>query len=374
MSETAGKPISCRAAVAWEAGKPVVIETVEVAPPKAGEVRIKMVATGVCHTDDSGLAGRLGDIFPVVLGHEGGGIVESVGEGVTTVKPGDHVIPLWIVRCEECPTCKNPQTNMCQSGLPWKAVMPDGTTRFTCKGKPLYHFMKTATFSEYTVVPEAGVAKIAENVPLDKACLLGCGVLTGYGAAVNTAKVKPGSTAAVWGLGGVGLSAVMGCKAAGASRIIGIDIKPEKFAIAKEFGCTECLNPKDYDKPIQQVLSEMTEGGLDYTIECIGNVETMRAAFEASHVNWGTTVIVGVAEKTEELSVNPFLFLQGKSMKGSLFGGHKGRESIPKLSEEYMAGKLKLDELITHTMSLDKMNEAFDLMHAGKSIRSVIHF
>jgi len=374
MSETAGKPISCRAAVAWEAGKPVVIETVEVAPPKAGEVRIKMVATGVCHSDGSALAGKLEDIFPAILGHEGGGIVESVGEGVTTVKPGDHVVPVNIVRCEECSICKNPQTNMCRSGLLMKGVMTDGTTRFTCKGKPLYPFVRLGTFSEYTVVPEAAAVKIAENVPLDKACLLGCCVTTGYGAAVNTAKVKPGSTAAVWGLGGVGLAAVMGCKAAGASRIIGIDIKPEKFAIAKEFGCTECLNPKDYDKPIQQVLSEMIEGGLDYTFECVGNVEVMRAAFEASHVNWGTTVIVGVADKTEELSVNPFMFLLGKSVKGSIIGGYKGREGIPKLSEEYMAGKLKLNEFITHTMPLDKINEAFDLMHAGKSIRSIIHF
>jgi len=374
MSETAGKPLSCRAAVAWEARKPLVIETVEVAPPKAGEVRIKMIATGVCHSDDTILAGKSEDVFPVVLGHEGGGIVESVGEGVTTVTTGDHVIPVFIVRCEECLFCKNPRTNVCKSGMLLKGVMLDGTTRFTCKGKPLYQFMRMGTFSEYTVVPEAGVVKIAENVPLEKACLLGCCVCTGYGAVINTAKVEPGSTAAVWGLGGVGLSAVMGCKAAGASRIIGIDIKQEKFAIAKELGCTECLNPKDYDKPIQQVLSEMTDGGLDYTFECIGKIETMRAAFEAGHVVWGSTVIVGVAGKTEELSINPLQFLFGKSVKGSLFGGYKGRESIPKLSEEYMAGKLKLDKIITHTMPLDKINEAFDLMHAGKSIRSVVQF
>jgi len=378
MSETAGKPISCRAAVAWEAGKPLVIETIEVAPPKGGEVRIKMVAAGVCHSDMTYWNGCYeNDAFPAVMGHEGSGIVESVGEGVTTVKPGDHVIPMWITYCGECTYCMNPKTNLCCSGRALETgVMLDGTTRFTCKGNPVYHYnvIGTATFSEYSVVPEIAVVKIAENIPLDKACLLGCCVTTGYGAAVNTAKVEPGSTAAVWGLGGVGLAAVMGCKAAGASRIIGIDIKPEKFAIAKELGCTECLNPKDFDKPIQQVLSEMTWGGLDYTFECIGNVEAMRAAFEASHVAWGTTVIVGIIGEKQDLSVNPLQFLLGRTIKGSKFGGCIGRESVPRLLEEYMAGRLKLDELVTHRMPLERINEAFDLMRAGKSIRTVIEF
>lgn len=368
------KPISCRAAVAWEPGKPLVIETVEVAPPKFGEVRIKMVATGVCHSDDNVLAGRSEDVFPAVLGHEGSAIVESVGEKVTMVEPGDHVIPVFSNRCEECSFCKNPKTNMCRRRPPLKGVMLDGTTRSTCRGKPLYQLFRLGTFSEYAVVPEASVAKVAKDVPLDKACLLGCGVSTGYGAAVNTAKVEPGSTVAVWGLGGVGLAAVMGCKAAGAARIIGIDINSDKFAIAKQFGCTECLNPKDYDKPIPQVLSEMIEGGLDYTFECAGNVQTMRDAIEASNVAWGMTVLVGVAGKTEEMSINPRQFLFGKSVKGSIFGGYKGRECIPRLSAEYMAGKLKLDEFISHTMPLDKINDAFDLMHAGKSVRSVIIF
>jgi len=375
MSKTAGKPISCQAAVAWEDGKPFVIETVEVAPPKAGEVRIKMVATGVCRSDDNALAGKVKNVlFPVVLGHEGGGIVESVGEGVTTVKPGDHVILVALARCGECSICKNPHTNMCRSGIRMVSVMLDGTTRFTCRGKPLYQFARLGAFSEYTVASEGGVAKIAENVPLDKACLLGCCVPSGYGAAVNTAKVWPGSSTAVWGLGPVGLAVVMGCKAAGAARIIGIDVNSEKFALAKELGCTECLNPKDFDKPIQQVLSEMTEGGLDCTFECIGNIETMQAAFEASHGIWGRTVITGVADKTDEMSIKPVQFLPGKSVKGSVFGGFKGRDVIPKLSGEYMAGKLKLDELITHTMPLDNLNDAFDLMRTGKSIRSVIHF
>ncbi|CAH3022471.1 unnamed protein product, partial [Porites evermanni] len=358
--------ISCRAAVTWEAAKPAVIETVEVAPPKASEVRIKMINTGVCHSDSTMASGNKGDFFPVVLGHEGSGVVESVGEGVTTVKPGDHVVLTWVLNCGECKLCQNPLTNLCSSFALDKAVLLDGTTRMTCKGKSIKQLTRLGTFSEYIVVPEILVVKIPQDVPLDKACLLGCCVTTGYGAAINTAKVKPGSSVAVWGLGGVGLSAVMGCKAAGAARIIGIDIKPDKFPLAKELGCTECMNPKDYDKPIQQVLTEMTEGGLDFTIECIGNIATMRAAFESSHVGWGTTVIVGVAQ--EQLSVNPDHLLMGKNIIGSLFGGMRcvASEIIPKLSQEYMAGKLSLEKLITHTMPLDKINEAFDVMFDGK--------
>lgn len=377
MSDTTGKPISCRAAVAWEAGKPLTIETVEVAPPKAGEVRIKIIATGVCHTDSHTLSGNDSEgKFPVILGHEGGGTVESVGEGVTRVKPGDHVIPLYIPQCGECKFCKSPKTNLCSTirSTQGQGVMPDGTSRFTCKGQTVYHFMGTSTFSEYTVVAEISVCKVADNAPLEKVCLLGCGISTGYGAALNTAKVEAGSTTAVWGLGAVGLATVMGCKTAGASRIIGIDINPDKFPVAKEFGCTEFVNPKDHEKPIQQVLIEMTDGGLDYTFECIGNVKTMRAALEACHKGWGTSVIIGVAGAGQEISTRPFQLVTGRVWKGTAFGGWKSCDSVPKLVEDYLGGKVKVDEFITHTMPLDKINEAFDLMHAGKSIRAVVNF
>lgn len=377
MSDTTRKPISCRAAVAWEAGKPLTIETVEVAPPKAGEVRIKIIATGVCHTDSHTLSGNDSEgKFPVILGHEGGGTVESVGEGVTRVKPGDHVIPLYIPQCGKCKFCKSPKTNLCSTirSTQGQGVMPDGTSRFTCKGQTVYHFMGTSTFSEYTVVAEISVCKVDDNAPLEKVCLLGCGISTGYGAALNTAKVEPGSTTAVWGLGAVGLATVMGCKTAGASRIIGIDINPDKFPVAKEFGCTEFVNPKDHEKPIQQVLIEMTDGGLDYTFECIGNVKTMRAALEACHKGWGTSVIIGVAGAGQEISTRPFQLVTGRVWKGTAFGGWKSCDSVPKLVEDYLAGKLKVDEFITHTMPLDKINEAFDLMHAGKSIRAVVNF
>lgn len=377
MSDTTGKPISCRAAVAWEAGKPLTIETVEVAPPKAGEVRIKIIATGVCHTDSHTLSGNDSEgKFPVILGHEGGGTVESVGEGVTRVKPGDHVIPLYIPQCGKCKFCKSPKTNLCSTirSTQGQGVMPDGTSRFTCKGQTVYHFMGTSTFSEYTVVAEISVCKVDDNAPLEKVCLLGCGISTGYGAALNTAKVEAGSTTAVWGLGAVGLATVMGCKTAGASRIIGIDINPDKFPVAKEFGCTEFVNPKDHEKPIQQVLIEMTDGGLDYTFECIGNVKTMRAALEACHKGWGTSVIIGVAGAGQEISTRPFQLVTGRVWKGTAFGGWKSCDSVPKLVEDYLASKIKVDEFITHTMPLDKINEAFDLMHAGKSIRAVVNF
>ncbi|KAJ7337738.1 hypothetical protein OS493_007891 [Desmophyllum pertusum] len=377
MSETEGKNISCRAAVAWEAKKPLVIETIEVAPPKAGEVRVKILATGVCHTDSYTLSGLDSEgKFPCVLGHEGGGIVESVGKGVTKVKSGDHVIPLYIPQCGECKFCKSPKTNLCSMirATQGKGVMPDGTSRFTCKGKTLYHFMGTSTFSEYTVVADISIAKVDENAPLNKVCLLGCGISTGYGAALNTAKVEPGSSTAVWGLGAVGLAVAMGCKAAGASRIIGVDINPDKFPTAKEFGCTEFVNPKDHERPIQQVLAEMTDGGLDYTFECIGNIGTMRAALESCHKGWGTSVIIGVAGAGQEISTKPFQLVTGRTWKGTAFGGWKSCESVPKLVDQYMAGKLKVDEFITHSLPLDKINEAFDLMHEGKSIRAIVNF
>lgn len=285
-------------------------------------------------------------------------------------------MPLYIPQCKECKFCKNPKTNLCQKiRVPQgKGVMPDGTTRFTCKGQQVFHFMGTSTFSEYTVLPEISLAKVDEKAPLDKVCLLGCGISTGYGAVINTAKVEPGSTVAVWGMGAVGLACVMGAKVAGASKIIGVDINRDKFKTAMDFGATDCVNPKDHEKPIQQVLAEMTDGGLDYTFECIGNVGTMRAALESCHKGWGTSVIIGVAAAGKEISTRPFQLVTGRTWKGTAFGGYKSRDSVPKLVDEYMAGKVKVDEFITHNMPLDKINESFDLMHSGKSIRSIVHF
>nr|AAF73255.1 alcohol dehydrogenase class 3 [Branchiostoma lanceolatum] len=377
MAETAGKPITCRAAVAWEAKKPLVIETIEVAPPRAHEVRIKVLATGVCHTDAYTLDGFDSEgKFPVVLGHEGGGVVESVGEGVSGFKPGDHVIPLYVPQCKECKFCKSPKTNLCQKirVTQGQGVMPDGSTRFTCKGQTVFHFMGTSTFSEYTVVADISLCKVTESAPLDKVCLLGCGISTGYGAALNTAKVESGSTVAVWGLGAVGLAVIMGAKVAGASRIIGVDINPDKAEIAKKFGMTEFVNPKDHDKPIQQVLVELTDGGLDFTFECIGNVHTMRAALESCHKGWGTSVIIGVAAAGQEISTRPFQLVTGRVWKGTAFGGWKSVDSVPKLVEEYQSGKIQVDEFISHNFPLDKINDSFHLMHAGESIRSVVHF
>merc|ERR1711860_391152 len=378
MSDTAGKVITCKAAVAWAAKEPLTIETVEVHPPKAGEVRIKILATGVCHTDAYTLGGSDPEgLFPSILGHEGGGIVESVGEGVTSVEVGDHVIPLYCPQCRDCKFCKNPKTNLCQKirVTQGKGVMPDGTSRFTCKGKTLYHFMGTSTFSEYTVAAEISVSKVDKAAPLDKICLLGCGISTGYGAVLNTAKVEAGSTCAIWGLGAVGLAVAMGCKVAGATRIIGVDINPDKFAVAKSFGCTEFLNPKEHpDRPTQQVLVEMTDGGCDYTFECIGNVHTMRAALEACHKGWGESVVIGVAASGQEISTRPFQLVTGRVWRGSAFGGWKSRDSVPKLVDEYMQKKLKVDEFVTHTFPLDKINDAFQAMHDGISIRSIINF
>lgn len=340
-------------------------------------MRIKVTATGICHTDAYTLDGFDSEgLFPVILGHEGGGIVESVGDGVTKFKAGDHVIPLYIPQCYECKFCKSPKTNLCQKIriTQGKGVMPDGTSRFRCNGKQLYHFMGTSTFSEYTVVCELSLAKVDDKAPLEKVCLLGCGIPTGYGAAINTAKVEPGSSCAIWGLGAVGLATAMGCKKAGATRIIGVDINPDKFEVAKKFGCNEFVNPKDYDKPIQEVLIGLTDGGLDFTFECVGNVATMRAALESSAKGWGTSVIIGVAGAGQEISTRPFQLVTGRTWKGTAFGGWKSVDSVPKLVDEYMRKELLVDEFITHTMGLDKINEGFDLMHAGKSIRSVVHF
>ncbi|XP_051159913.1 alcohol dehydrogenase class-3 [Leptopilina boulardi] len=377
MTDMTGKVIKCRAAVAWKAKEPLSIEEIEVAPPKAHEVRMKVVHNALCHTDAYTLDGFDSEgTFPCILGHEGAGIVESVGEGVTEFQPGDHVVPLYIPQCGECKFCKSPKTNLCSKIrlTQGKGLMPDGTSRFTCKGKILAHFMGCSTFSEYTVVADISLAKIDPTAPLDKVCLLGCGVSTGYGAALNTAKVERGSSCAIWGLGAVGLAAALGCKAAGATRIIGVDINPSKFEKAKVFGCTEFVNPKDHNKPIQEVLVEMTDGGLDYTFECVGNVQTMRAALESCHKGWGTSVIVGVAPSGQEISTRPFQLVTGRVWKGTAFGGWKSKESVPKLVKDYQEKKLILDEFITHNLPLDKINEGFKLLHSGDCLRTVIHF
>ncbi|XP_071953605.1 alcohol dehydrogenase class-3-like [Antedon mediterranea] len=377
MADTVGKPISCKAAVSWEAKKPLSIETVEVAPPKAGEVRIKLLATGVCHTDAYTLSGQDSEgVFPCILGHEGGGVVESIGEGVTSVVPGDHVIPLYIPQCRNCKFCRNEKTNLCQAvrATQGKGVMPDSTSRFTCKGKTVFHFMGCSTFSEYTVVPEIAVAKVDVEAPLNKVCLLGCGISTGYGAALNTAKVEEGSTCAVWGIGAVGMAVIMGCKAAKASKIIAIDINPSKEQQAREFGATDFVNPKDLPDGTVKHLVAMTDGGPDFTFECIGLVKTMREALESSHKGWGVSTIIGVAGAGQEISTRPFQLVTGRTWKGTAFGGWKSRDSVPKLVTDYMSGTVKVDEFVSHEMSLDKINEAFDLMHAGKSVRTIINF
>ncbi|WP_318654086.1 S-(hydroxymethyl)glutathione dehydrogenase/class III alcohol dehydrogenase [Endozoicomonas euniceicola] len=371
------KTLKSRAAVAWGAGQPLSMEMVDVMPPQYGEVRIRMIATGVCHTDAFTLSGDDPEgIFPAILGHEGGGIVESVGEGVTSVQVGDHVIPLYTPECGECKFCQSGKTNLCQKirETQGKGLMPDGTTRFSIDGQPIYHYMGTSTFSEYTVLPEISLAKINPEAPLEEVCLLGCGVTTGMGAVTNTADVQPGDTVAVFGLGGIGLSAIIGAQMAGAGRIIAIDINETKFDLARKLGATDCVNPKKYEKPIHEVIVDMTDGGVDFSFECIGNVHIMRSALECCHKGWGESVIIGVAGAGQEISTRPFQLVTGRVWKGSAFGGVKGRSELPEYVERYMKGEFRLDDFITHTMSLDKINDAFDLMHEGKSIRTVIHF
>ena len=366
-----------RAAVAWKAGAPLSIEEVDVQGPKAGEALVRIVATGVCHTAAFTLSGDDPEgIFPSILGHEGGGIVEAVGEGVTSLEVGDHVIPLYTAECRECKFCKSGKTNLCQAvrATQGKGLMPDGTTRFSYQGQPIYHYMGTSTFSEYTVVPEISLAKIDKEAPLDKVCLLGCGVTTGIGAVLNTAKVEEGATVAIFGLGGIGLAAIIGAKMAKASRIIAVDINPAKFDIARELGATDFVNPKDYDKPIQDVIVELTDGGVDYSFECVGNVKLMRAALECCHKGWGESTIIGVAGAGQEISTRPFQLVTGRVWRGSAFGGVKGRTELPSYVQKAQKGEIPLDTFITHNMPLEDINQAFDLMHEGKSIRTVIHF
>ena len=366
-----------RAAVAWEAGKPLEIEMIDLDGPKVGEVLLRNVATGVCHTDAFTLSGEDPEgIFPAVLGHEGGSIVAEIGKGVKSVKVGDHVIPLYTPECGECEFCTSGKTNLCQAirASQGKGLMPDGTSRFSVDGKPVFHYMGTSTFSEYTVLPEIAVAKVNPRAPLEKICLLGCGITTGIGAVMNTAKVEQGATVAVFGLGGVGLSAIQGATMAKAGRIIAIDINADKFELATQLGATDTVNPDDHDAPIQDVIVEMTGGGVDYSFECVGNVNLMRAALECCHKGWGESVIVGVAGAGQEISTRPFQLVTGRVWRGTAFGGCKGRSQLPGMVDQYMKGEIKIDEFITYTMPLDDINRAFDLMHEGKSIRSVIHY
>jgi S-(hydroxymethyl)glutathione dehydrogenase/alcohol dehydrogenase len=367
--------MKARAAIAFEPGKPLELEEVDVEGPKPGEVLLRIIATGVCHTDEFTLSGKDPEgVFPSILGHEGGAIVEEVGVGVKGLRPGDKVIPLYVPECGTCQFCRSGKTNLCQSirVTQGQGLMPDGTSRFKFKGQTIYHYMGTSTFAEYTVLPEISVAKISQEAPLEKVCLLACGVTTGIGAVLNTAKVQAGSTVAVFGLGGIGLSVIQGAVIAKAGRIIGIDSNPAKFEMARRLGATDVVNPRDFDKPIQDVVVDMTDGGVDYSFECIGNVDVMRAALECCHKGWGESTIIGVAGAGQEISTRPFQLVTGRVWRGTAFGGVKGRSQLPGYVERYMAGEINLDEMITHTMPLEEVNRAFELMHEGKSIRSVI--
>ena len=365
-----------RAAVAFEAGQKLSLETVQLDGPKAGEVMVEIKATGVCHTDAFTLSGDDPEgRFPAILGHEGAGVVVEVGEGVSSVAVGDHVIPLYIAECRRCAYCLSGKTNLCQAvratqGL---GVMPDGTSRFSMGGKPVLHYMGTSTFANFTVLPEISVAKIRPDAPFDKVCYIGCGVTTGIGAVVNTAKVTHGATVAVFGLGGIGLNVIQGARMVGASRIIGIDTNPAKRELAEKFGMTDFLNPDDVEDVVA-AITELTDGGVDYSFECIGNVEVMRQALECCHKGWGESVIIGVAGAGKEISTRPFQLVTGRVWRGTAFGGAKGRTDVPKIVDWYMEGKVKIDDLITHTMPLTDINKAFDLMHAGESIRTVVTY
>ena len=363
-----------RAAVAFEAGRPLEIEEVDLEGPRQGECLVRLVATGVCHTDAYTLSGADAEgLFPVVLGHEGAGVVEEIGPGVRGLEVGDHVIPLYTAECRECKFCLSGKTNLCGRvrETQGRGVMPDGTSRLSHQGKMLHHYMGTSTFGEYTVVPEVSLAKIRKDAPLDKVCLLGCGVTTGIGAVLNTAKVEPGSSVAVFGLGGIGLSVVQGAVLAGAERIIGVDTNPKKFELAGQFGATEFVNPNEVDDT-EAAIIDTTDGGVDYSFECVGNVELMGTALRCTHKGWGQSIIIGVAGAGEEIHARPFLLVTGRSWRGTAFGGVKGRTQLPGYVDRYLSGRIKIDEMISSTMPLERINEAFDSMHDGTAIRTVI--
>ena len=366
-----------RAAVAYEAGKPLAIETVELDGPKAGEVLVEIRATGICHTDEFTLSGADPEgLFPAILGHEGAGVVVDVGAGVTSLAKGDHVIPLYTPECRQCKFCLSGKTNLCGAirETQGRGLMPDGTSRFSIGKEPVFHYMGTSTFSNYTVLPEIALAKIRSDAPFDKVCYIGCGVTTGIGAVINTAKVEPGSNVAVFGLGGIGLNVIQGARLAGADRIIGVDLNPKKRPLAEKFGMTDFVNPDEIDGKTVEAIIDLTDGGVDYSFECIGNVSTMRQALECCHKGWGESIIIGVAGAGQEISTRPFQLVTGRVWRGTAFGGAKGRTQVPKIVDWYMDGKIQIDEMITHKMPLQEINNAFDLMHAGESIRSVVEF
>jgi S-(hydroxymethyl)glutathione dehydrogenase/alcohol dehydrogenase len=374
---TGDNDMDVKAAVAYQAGAPLVIETVQLQGPRFGEVLVEIKATGICHTDEFTRSGADPEgIFPAILGHEGAGIVVDVGPGVTSLKKGDHVIPLYTPECRQCKSCLSRKTNLCTAirGTQGKGLMPDGTSRFSIGGKPIHHYMGCSTFSNYTVLPEIALAKIREDAPFDKVCYIGCGVTTGIGAVINTAKVEPGANVVVFGLGGIGLNVVQGARMAGANKIVGVDLNPARKPLAEKFGMTHFVNPKDVQGDLVPYLVELTDGGADYSFECIGNVEVMRQALECCHRGWGVSVIIGVAGSGQEIKTRPFQLVTGRTWKGTAFGGARGRTDVPKIVDWYMEGKINIDDLITHVMPLEQINHGFDLMHAGESIRSVVVF
>ena len=366
-----------KAAVAHKAGAPLTIETVDLDGPRAGEVLVEIKATGICHTDEFTLSGADPEgMFPAILGHEGAGVVVDVGPGVKSMKKGDHVIPLYVPECRECEYCVSDKTNLCQAirVTQGQGVMPDGSSRFSVGGKKVFHYMGTSTFANYTVVPEIALAKIREDAPFDKVCTIGCGVTTGIGAVINTAKVEPGANVVVFGLGGIGLNVIQGARLAGANMIVGVDLNPSREALARKFGMTHFVNPKEVQGDLVPYLVNLTKGGADYSFECIGNVDVMRQALECCHKGWGVSVIIGVAGAGQEIKTRPFQLVTGRVWKGTAFGGAKGRRDVPKIVDWYMDGKINIDDLITHKLKLEDINQGFDLMHQGKSIRSVVVF
>lgn len=366
-----------RAAVAFEAGKPLEIAEVDLDGPREGEVLVEVKATGICHTDEFTLSGADPEgIFPAILGHEGAGVVVDTGPGVTSVKKGDHVIPLYTPECRQCEYCLNPKTNLCQAirTTQGQGLMPDGTSRFSLDGKPIFHYMGTSTFANHTVLPEIALAKVNPDAPFDKICYIGCGVTTGIGAVINTAKVEPGSNVVVFGLGGIGLNVLQGARLAGANMIVGVDMNPSKKEWGEKFGMTHFVNPNDHGDDLVNHLVELTGGGADYSFECIGNVKVMRAALECAHKGWGESIIIGVAGAGQEISTRPFQLVTGRSWRGTAFGGARGRTDVPKIVDWYMDGKIQIDPMITHVLPLEDINKGFDLMHEGKSIRAVVQF